>query len=574
MLKYYQQELSNLREFAKEFSKKHPSAAPLLSAETSDPDVERLLEGVAFLTALLRKKIDDDLPELIHNLAEIIFPHTLRPIPSASIVSFTPKVVLQEKLIIKKDVLLASNPVGETTCMFKTCFDLEVHPLKIESVKTVKEVGQKVKIVLKLNSKIPLSQLDIEKLQFFLGGSFAVSSELFMLLDTKLSRIIIKPTQNGEMCVLDKRDLLPSGFSLENALIPFPEHVFSGFRMLEEYFILPHKFLFWEINGWKKWKNRGNGTSFEIIFEFENISSTFPKVSEENFILYATPVINIFPMEAEPVSFDHTKDKILIRPATEDLEYTQVYEVTEVTGYVEGSLEEIKYEPFNAFSDINEQKGVYHTIYTISPTTGKPKTYIRILYSDESKLSKQTLTVKLLCTNGEVPEKLRLGDICKPTISCPELVTFRNIIPVTSPIEPLLQKNKLWDFLSHLSLNLSSFANVEGVKKLLTFYAFPDSKDKIKVSANLKKIEGIESIEIKPANRLVHGFMLMGTEIELTVRKDSFASFGDLYLFGSVLSEFFNQYSQLNSFTSLKIRDVITGDTIRWKEKIGKKSLI
>ena len=51
--RYYQQELQNLRDLAGEFSKRHPAAAPMLSNQSADPDVERLLEGVAFLTGNL-----------------------------------------------------------------------------------------------------------------------------------------------------------------------------------------------------------------------------------------------------------------------------------------------------------------------------------------------------------------------------------------------------------------------------------------------------------------------------------------------------------------------------------------
>ena len=83
--KYFQNELSNVRTLAKEFSTEHPAVAPLLSANSSDPDAQRLLEGVAFLTGLLNKKLDDEFPEVIHGLMNILFPHYLRPIPALSI---------------------------------------------------------------------------------------------------------------------------------------------------------------------------------------------------------------------------------------------------------------------------------------------------------------------------------------------------------------------------------------------------------------------------------------------------------------------------------------------------------
>ena len=92
--RYYQDELAYLRELGKEFAKAHPALAPMLAGPGSDPDVERLLEGVAFLTSKLRLKLDDELPEIVHSLLEILWPHFLRPIPSTTIVEFNPKISL------------------------------------------------------------------------------------------------------------------------------------------------------------------------------------------------------------------------------------------------------------------------------------------------------------------------------------------------------------------------------------------------------------------------------------------------------------------------------------------------
>lgn len=57
--KYYIDELTYLRELGREFAIAHPQAAPLLAEAGTDPDVERLLEGFAFLTAQLREKLED-----------------------------------------------------------------------------------------------------------------------------------------------------------------------------------------------------------------------------------------------------------------------------------------------------------------------------------------------------------------------------------------------------------------------------------------------------------------------------------------------------------------------------------
>ena len=56
----YQQELSKIKEQCEAFSKAHPNVAPMLEQNATDPDVERLLEGFAYLSAQIQEVIDDD----------------------------------------------------------------------------------------------------------------------------------------------------------------------------------------------------------------------------------------------------------------------------------------------------------------------------------------------------------------------------------------------------------------------------------------------------------------------------------------------------------------------------------
>ncbi|MEY4504692.1 MAG: hypothetical protein RL154_988, partial [Pseudomonadota bacterium] len=127
--KYYLAELDKLKNLGAEFAKKYPGIAPMLSGASYDPDVERLLEGVAFLTGLLHRKLDDNFPEFIHNIADIVFPHFLRVLPSATIMEFKPKPTLKERFFLEKGSSVASNKInGQTTCVFKTTFDLVTYP--------------------------------------------------------------------------------------------------------------------------------------------------------------------------------------------------------------------------------------------------------------------------------------------------------------------------------------------------------------------------------------------------------------------------------------------------------------
>ena len=86
---YFRDELAFLRLQGREFADSYPELTRFLSEQNTDPDVERLLEGFAFLTGNLRAKIEDEFPELTHGLLNMLWPNYLRPVPSMTIMQFS-----------------------------------------------------------------------------------------------------------------------------------------------------------------------------------------------------------------------------------------------------------------------------------------------------------------------------------------------------------------------------------------------------------------------------------------------------------------------------------------------------
>jgi len=470
---------------------------------------------------------------------------------------------------------LRSVPVEDTDCVFRTCFELEVHPLTLVAVDTDQRVGEPNRIRLTMELKdLNLSQWQPNRLSFFLGGSYAQASDLFMLLTRGVERIRIVPSDGGETCELSPELLKPVGFDPKNSLFPFPFQAFSGYRLLQEYIVLPQKFLFLDLLGWEQWKDRGTGSRFEIIFDLLSSQAPLARVTADQFLLFATPVINLFPNEADPITLDHRQERVRVMPPTMSMDAMQIYSVDRVTGYKEGSVEKKEYTPMIMFSKEKEPGTYYQVVHAVSPIHGRPEVFMTFNYPGEApEPVSETLSINLTCTNGRLPEQIQLGDICRQTADSPELLDFRNIIPPTVPIEPLLGGGELWSFLSHLSLNLLSLMDLNGLKELLRLYIFPKGRDRVGITANLKRVEGITDVSASPADSLFRGFLVRGQEITIEARQDHFASTGDLVLFGSVMDRFFSEYSSLNSFTRLRIKETITGETFAWSDKVGGRPL-
>jgi type VI secretion system protein ImpG len=572
--KYYQHELFKLRELAKEFAKAHPAAAPMLSSESVDPDVERLLEGTAFLTGHLNHKIDDDFPEIIHGLMDIVYPHYLRPVPSISIMSFEPKPSLIESIKVPSGTFLSSKEKDGIKCLFQTCFDLDVHPLRILAAKTfAKEKEYKITLSCQL-AGLSLPQWNPDKLSFFLAGSYSKTSAIFACFTQFLSRVKIISKTNDQEYILAEDDFNPLGFDKTNSLFSYPAQSFSGFSLLQEYFIFPQKFLFFELSNLKNWKNKPDGNQFDIVFEFNEPPFDFPDVSQDNFSLFSVPAVNVFPFEAEPIVMDHTKEKIRIRPSSKTGYGYQIYSVDKVIGFVQGSVKPIDYTPMDYFSFDTQHKSFYKASRQMSPVTNAYEVYLNLTYAKEKTEYKQeTLTIDLTCTNGAEPEQLMPGDICEHTSNSPELLNFKNITAPTTNVEPPLEGDTLWRLLSHMSLNLLSLKGAQSLREMLQLYIFQDSRDKGMVTANLKRINGISDFAIEKEDRLIRGMVVRGEKITITLSKDGFASLGDVVVFGSVIDEFFSRYSSINSYTRLIVNETISGESFSWLPRIGNKHL-
>ncbi len=93
MREYFESEMRLLHEAAADFSKAHPEQARMLNlteVRDRDPYVERLLEGMAFIAAQIRSRIDDSESAISEQLLEQLCPGQLRGYASRTIMHFSP----------------------------------------------------------------------------------------------------------------------------------------------------------------------------------------------------------------------------------------------------------------------------------------------------------------------------------------------------------------------------------------------------------------------------------------------------------------------------------------------------
>ncbi|MFQ2772323.1 type VI secretion system baseplate subunit TssF [Aeromonas caviae] len=583
---YFRDELAFLRLQGREFADAYPELTRFLSEQNTDPDVERLLEGFAFLTGNLRAKIEDEFPELTHGLLNMLWPNYLRPVPSMTIMQFAviPGAIAQPALV-RQGCQLDSLPLDEVTCHFQTCHDTWVYPADIRHIAA--QSGNDLSTIsldIALHAPLPLSELQLDKLRFFLGGDSYTAYELYFWLSHQLSHIELEI--DGKRFRQEAKALKSVGFERDDALLPYPNNVYSGYRILQEYFCFPESFLFFELSGGDWPKQPLPVSEFKVHFCFDRPLPAELKIRPDSFMLNCVPAINLFQHDSEPVNLNGRQAEYPLKASYRHADSFEIFSVDQVEGWVEGNLGRSRgtpriYQPFESFQHqierAKQRLALYYRVRVKEAVSGDGFEHsLSFVRGDETTTVEldESISVTLTCTNRSRAARLKVGSVCVPTGSSPSFATFRNLIRPTRPLRPALDGSLHWTLISNLSLNYVSLLRRDALVQVLRTYDFPALHDKQAEQASRKRLAGIEEIETKPVDRLVRGMPVRGLKSVLSIRQSAFGSEGELYLFSTVLAHFFSLYASVNAFHLLEVVNLDNKERYQWPVQIGQHSLM
>lgn len=575
--KYYQDELAYLRELGLEFAKANPEGAHFIAEAGGDPDVERLLEGFSFLTARIRQKLDDELPELTHSLVEMFWPHYLRSIPAMTILQFEalPQAA-KEARSIPRGAEVQSIPVDGSPCRFRTSYEVGLLPLSIESIAVRTETPPSLRVRIKLSEGVQLPKVAPTSLRLHLAGDASVGRALYLCLRRYLKKILVQPAA-GAPVELRKAAIRPVGFSKEDVLLPFPTNSYPGFRILQEYFAFPSKFMFLDVTGLDGLSSLGPVPSFELVFELSRLPEDMPPVTAANVLLHCTPAVNLFAHEADPIRLDQTRTEYKIRPSGENSLHYEVFTLDRVSGVVKGVGKSRDYSPLFRFAKPPGGEALFYRA-RLQPSVADEgnDVFLTPLPTDASGATPEieVLSLELTCTNRQLPAKLKLGDVSVPTSLSPTFARFKNITRPTPTVPPPLGSDLHWRLLSHLALNYLSLIDLDSLRTLLGLYNFRARVDRQAENAQKMLLEGIKRIAATPSTRLLEGFPVRGLTVEVDLDEENFGGEGEAYLFGAILDEFFSQYVSLNAFCRLRVKGLKYGEIHDWPTRTGDRIIL
>ncbi|MBL8896676.1 MAG: type VI secretion system baseplate subunit TssF [Planctomycetes bacterium] len=607
LLEYYNQELAFLRKMGAEFARAHPKVAGRirLGADTvEDPHVARLVESTAFLSARIRRKIDDDFPEISDALLGVLYPHYQAPIPSLAIVQMEPPKDLAAPQLVPRGVAIETDRAHGEPCRYRTCYPTVLHGLApsgcslvgvpFEAPRTPRAGEAKALLRLTLRARgtaAPLRELTPPTLRFYLGGQTPHAMALYELLTNDVLEVALAlGPDDARPQVLPADCIRPVGFGADEGLLPYSPRSFLGYRLLSEYFAFPQKFLFLDVHGIQGQVLDRAKEKIELFFYLRRSSVELQRhLGPESFACGCTPMVNLFPKRAEPVRLTQREPEVRLVPDARRAQAFEVYSVERVNvAASDGKQRDVR--PFYGFDHgprAEESKAIFfHAARRAAENVAGrvdagTEVYLQFvdLHFDPALPADHVLTAELLCTNRDLPSRLPFG-VDQPRLALADgevpLEKLRCLTPPTPTRRASLGHGARWRLLSHLALNhLSLTSDAEGLralKELLRLY------DCLGSESSLAVVDSLLGVASGPATMRVSAGLQMafahGTEVRLHLDESRFADKG-LYLFASVLERFLALYSTVNGFVRLAVTtNQREGVAYRWPPRTGTRALL
>ena len=619
LLKHYEGELAFIREMGAEFAQAYPKIASRLGmdgVEVVDPYVERLLEGVAFLTARVQLELELQYPALTSHLLEIIYPHYLAPTPSMMVAAFEPDMqALEDGYKVPRMTELRSKlgDDDQTACVFRTAHDVTLWPITITEAEYIDGRGELVaagisrdtearaaiRLRLTRAGDLPIAELSLNSLTLFLNAQEGKNWALHEILSTQVTSVVGRSTDRRADWVteLPHGAVVPRGFAPEEALLPTPQRSFDGYRLLQEYFAMPERFHFVEVQGLGLALSRAEGADVDIyILLREGGSDVASGVTPAAFTLNATPAINLFPKRCDRVHLTAADvGQHVVADRTAPLDY-EIYALESVLGIAGDGEKDVPFHAFYSADDLTATGTSHAAYYTINRRMRQRTERERLKGVRTSYLGSELyltlvdktqapygadldqLAVAAMVTNRDLPLLLPTG--ARDVFYLPDGGPIAHIATPVSPTRPtpsLAQGDTAWRLISHLSLNYLSIADTGGgggaaaLREMIGIYA--PAGDRVLEM----QLEGVTGVSTRPIVRRMADEVLSTAVrgLEITLEFDeSFFEGTSVYLIGSVLERFFRKYVTINSFTETVLVTQQRGEIARWRPESGRGRIV
>ncbi len=620
LLRYYNEELRHLREMGAEFAQQFPKIAARLGIEgleVTDPYVERLLEGFAFLAGRIQLKLDAEFPRFTQRLLEIVYPQFLAPTPAMLIAQVHPELgdpSLAEGVTLARGSVMSSQAgkSGGTECEFRSAHALTLWPLEITHAEYFSQAADLpmaalpewrryrsgLRLRLRTTAGLDFSRLAISDLRLHCAGIDDIAYRLHELVGGHTLGVLVLPTQRPAAWheAIDGDCIDLAGFDDDQALLPNTLPGFEGHRVLQEYFAFPQRLLFFDLCGFGEAARRHAVTELDIVILFSRLDNALLQaVDASSLALNCVPAINLLERRCDRIHVDTgSLDFHVVPDRSRPMDF-EIHSLTEVVGHGSGTSHEWRFLPFyNAFHTEAPGHNAYYSLQReprlmsqVQKRDGPRSAYIgtevylSVVDASDAPFSADLaqIAVRALCTNRDLPVLMSVGG-AKGDLRLAQTAPVKRINVIKGPSRPLSalrEGNVGWKLINQLSLNHLSLTDTDAeqgaaaLREILRLYAPAGD------AAAQRQIDGLRSATLHTVVRRLPmpGPITFGRGVQVSIEVDDLSFEGaSAFLLGCVLERFIARHVSINGFTQLRLFSAVRGDILIGRPRCGTRPIL
>lgn len=598
---YYQQQLAALRKDAEAFSRTHEIEAGALGlgrVSSRDPHVEMLMQGFAFLTGRVLYEMESAKAVLANSLLQDLYPHLAAPLPCMAIAQVDVRPDAANGASLERGRQVAASVPDEegrpVTCRFRTTCALPLVPLAVTEVDllqpenfpahlTSESVLAALRVRVDRLSSESLKTLKNRRLRFYIDTTHKEAYLLQELLAVNLVGISLANLKQGHEDPQPVAAPAPTlrwlGFGEYEAALPSRPNMHPGHRLLQEYFALPEKFMFFET---APLEVSGLDEGLVLYFHFNTPITAARRLSPGALRLNCVPLVNLYAQRIDPLALDHTRYEYWLRADVQGHRQCEIHSITELTSIrADGTLRELK--PYFEMEGMGgtQARDYFYVLRREENQQGEvagTEVYISFLDRRQAPVLPPGEVVggRALCTNRRLPEQMLSGQ--RLALEGPGAVKGFELLHRPSPHDtPSLVGERPWAMVCQLSLNHLSLAHgpqaLSALKGMLRGHVGPSQV------AGLKQVDGIQAVECRPILRPVvregQRSLVHALHITLTLDRAHFDGSGGVVLFASVLRHFLAMYATVNAVVEVSMATMDSKPAVkRWEPLSGSQAVL
>jgi len=594
LLHHYERELQFLRDAGREFALDYPKIAERLGVGEEgapDPSVERLLEGVAFLTARIQLQLEADFPHFSENLLTLIQPEALTPMPSFAVAQLTPDAgegTLSGGYTLPADSVLreaSGRSDSAVTCEFRTLTPVTLWPVELIAAEQVAApatlLGVRKRMVGKVSSLIrlqlrtcggqPFCTLAMDELNLYLCNGAGAAALYEAIVAQSCGVVVRAGNDTGDGDYLDECCIRPGGLLHDRLL-----HDQSAYyTVLKHFFAFPEGYRFVRITGLGPAIKACRSDTLDVLILLRSFQASPVLLNAEAFALFCAPVVNLFPKRCDRVPIEHYAHEYpLIVDRSRPQDY-QVHQVISVQGFAANGrvLAELRpmYGPWPR-SGSAEGEYLLRRAPRVQAKHAVSEVFISLNIAGNTEM--RQLGVAAMCSNGGLPLRMVLGkgNTDLVTDGHAPVRAIRLLCGPSRPLPAVVQGMTVLRAIHQLSRSYLPLTQADGeagaqaLRDLLALYLPPDHQ------VGKRWLEGICTLRSEAVARRIPGpgplVFTRGVQLELTLNEMAYEGIGAV-LFGAMLEAFLARYVALNSFSELRLVSKQRGVLMLWRARSG-----